>query len=648
MRARRAVPRAALVLLLSVAAPAMAGFTERVSVGLGGVQANAPSGVPFFVSPDGRLVAFTSAATNLGGSPGGAFLRDRIAGTTTRIAPYAPGAITPDMQVLAFTAFSAAVPGDTNGVSDVYVYERASATVERVSVATGGGQGSGASDQPAISADGRFVAFRSYAPNLVPGDTNITPDIFVRDRVGGTTERVSVAFDGSQASSGAGSEAPVISPDGRYVAFESRSTNLVPGGTNGNWHVFLRDRTAATTELVDILPDNSQPGSETCCDGIALTPDGRYVAFVSSVPFVPPPGVVYEVFVRDRVLGTTEHISVTTDASQPTGGSTSPDISDDGRLVSFASYASNLVAGDTNAFGSDVFVRDRTLATTERVDVATDGTQTSEHTNSVVPRISGDGRVVIFLSDADNLVADDTNGAQDIFARDRTCGNGMPDTGEACDDGNNVDSDGCDANCTVTGCGNARVTAGEACDDGAGNGADACCSAGCTLVDADGDGVCDANDVCTGPAVAGGKVAVSGLVRNEPDDRLKFGGRLAVPVPFSPPLDPPTNGVRALVTDAAGRTVVDLLIPGGAGWETSTGGNAWRYANGATMVNLVTQGGTVRFGVRARGALFPPNVGTPPLVGTIFLHPPDDSAGQCGQSRGTCVTRRAGDRVLCH
>ena len=160
-----------------------------------GTQANGDSASPA-ISADGRYVAFGSDASNL-------------------------------------------VPGDTNGTSDVFVRDLRSGTTQRVSVATDGTQANGDSDSPAISADGRYVAFASYASNLVPGDTNGTADVFVRDLRSGTTRRVSVATDGTQANGDSGS--PAISADGRYVAFESDASNLVPGDTNHCVDVFVRD-----------------------------------------------------------------------------------------------------------------------------------------------------------------------------------------------------------------------------------------------------------------------------------------------------------------------------------------------------------------------------------------------------------------------
>jgi hypothetical protein len=170
-----------------------------VSVATGGAQADANSGNSS-VSADGRFVAFESLASNL-------------------------------------------VAGDTNGLYDVFVRDRQLGTTERVSVATGGAQGNSFSASSSISADGRFVAFRSYASNLVAGDTNGNQDVFVRDRQSGTTERVSVVTGGAQANDD--SFRLSISADGHIVAFVSSATNLVAGDTNGEGDIFVRDRDQA-------------------------------------------------------------------------------------------------------------------------------------------------------------------------------------------------------------------------------------------------------------------------------------------------------------------------------------------------------------------------------------------------------------------
>src|SRR5439155_1739277 len=154
-----------------------------------------------------------------------------------------------------FVAFASAatnlVAGDTNVVEDIFVRDRTAGTTERVSVDSAGAQTNGVSGGAAISAAGRCVASVSFAANLVPGDSNGHLDIFVRDRVTATTERVNLDSAAAQATGG-GSYNPVISADGRYVAFESGASNLVSGDTNNQFDIFVRDRVSGTTERISV------------------------------------------------------------------------------------------------------------------------------------------------------------------------------------------------------------------------------------------------------------------------------------------------------------------------------------------------------------------------------------------------------------
>ncbi len=233
------------------------------------------------------------------------------------------------------------------------------ALIERVSVASNGTQGNDGSaaysGSPAISANGRYVAFASGSSNLVPGDTNDRTDVFVRDLRSGTTRRVSVAGDGTQANHG--SHAPAISADGRYVTFASVASNLVPGDTNHTGDVFVRDLRSGTTRRVSVAGNGAQGNHSSY--GSAISADGRYVAFLSDASNLVPGDTngASDVFVRDRRSGTTRRVSVAGNGTQGNLDSGDQAISADGRYVAFDSYASNLVPGDTND-NQDVFVRD--------------------------------------------------------------------------------------------------------------------------------------------------------------------------------------------------------------------------------------------------------------------------------------------------
>ena len=283
--------------------------------------------------------------------------------------------------------------------------------------------GRGASTSPAVSADGRYVAFASSAHDLVAGDTNRSIDVFVRDRGTGRTERVSVGTGGAQAGRSArGSDQPAISGDGRYVAFRSTASNLVSGDTNRASDVFVRDRVAGTTVRVSVAGGGAQArgGSQRP----AISTDGRVVGFVSAASNLvgSDTNFAVDVFVRDLAQGATERVSVSSAGRQSYVGFTPdlahrPSLSADGRLVAFASRSASLVRGDRN-FAGDVFVRDRATSQTSLVSVDSAGAQRLL-ASSGAPSLSGDGRYVAFDSAA-ALAAGDTDRSDDVYVRDRT------------------------------------------------------------------------------------------------------------------------------------------------------------------------------------------------------------------------------------
>jgi Tol biopolymer transport system component len=432
----RAVVAGAVVTLVvgtgvaAAATPAGVGsgaVSTRVRVGPDGRQANGRSFQPA-ISANGRFVAFASGASNLVAGDTDdtfdVFVRDRRMQLTRRVS-VGPGgqqangqsrdpAISADGRFVAFvSSASNLVAGDTNHRRDVFVRDRVAQVTRRISVGPGGEQANGGSFTPAISAHGRFVAFFSDASNLVPGDTSIY-DVFVRDRKLQVTQRISVGPGGQQAK--AGSFEPAISAHGRFVAFWSRASNLVAGDTNGRFDVFVRDRMAQVTRRISVGPDGRQANDESFEP--AISADGRFVAFesVASNLVAGDTNQRLDVFVRDRKAQVTRRVSVGPDGRQANDRSFQPAISAHGRFVAFWSHASNLVPGDTN-IRYDVFVRDRTLQVTLRVSVGPGGQQATG--NSFHPAISADGRFVAFASGASNLVAGDTNGLIDVFVRDR-------------------------------------------------------------------------------------------------------------------------------------------------------------------------------------------------------------------------------------
>jgi uncharacterized repeat protein (TIGR01451 family) len=371
------------------------------------------------ISADGRFVAFDSGAFLVPGDnyTQDVFVHDRVTHLTTRVSVNSIGeggnygsvlpAISADGRFVAFqSAADNLVAGDTNGKVDVFVHDRGTHQTTRVSEDSAGAQGNGHSGGPSISADGRFVAFESLASNLVAGDTNGEVDIFVHDRVTRQTTRVSLSSTGTEGSNGYyGSRSPAISADGRCVAFQSDASNLVADDTNGVPDIFVRDRSTGQTTRVSV--DSAGAQSNQYSYSPAISANGRYVAFVSSS----------HIFVHDWGTHQTTRVSVDS-AGNPGNGPSywAPSISADGRFVAFDSAADNLVAGDTNE-RPDVFVHDRGTHRTTRVSMDSAGAQSNGW--SYNPAISADGRWVAFQSDASNLVAGDTNGKLDVFVRDR-------------------------------------------------------------------------------------------------------------------------------------------------------------------------------------------------------------------------------------
>ena len=304
------------------------------------------------------------------------------------------------------------------------------ATAERISVSATGEQGNGGSFSAAMSADGRYTAFVSYASNLVPGDTNNACDVFVRDNSNGGIELVSVSSTEEQVVTQSCPDRPAISADGRFVAFHSDAAGLVPNDTSTNSDIFVRDRELGTTERVSVGSNGETAlgnGTEYANSlDPAISADGRFVGFMSSGRNLVAGREINEthVYVRDRVTGTTEIVSERPDGQRTNGPAAQPSLSADGRYVAFVSYSEGLVPGDDN-LGPDVFVRDRATGTTTAASVSSTGAlpkYVTARPQSEQPSISGDGRYVAFSSNASDLVAGDDYNDVDVFVRDRVGG----------------------------------------------------------------------------------------------------------------------------------------------------------------------------------------------------------------------------------
>ena len=423
-----------LIAFVLIAPPTSALETARVSVSTAGTQSNNNSFQPD-VNENGQYVVFHSFANNLvtgdTNSNLDVFVRNRQTGETTRVSVATGGTqgnnasraadLSTDGNLVAFESDATnLIAGDTNGERDIFVHDRQAVTTTRVSVATGAVQANNDSLNASLSGDGRFAAFESEATNLVAGDTNVVNDVFVHDRQTGETTRVSVATGGAQADGG--SFLPAISIDGRFVAFHSAATNLVAGDTNGISDVFVHDRQTGETTRVSVATGGGQGTGSGPAPAFApdISEDGRFVTFesLSTNLVAGDTNGILDVFVHDRQTGTTTRVSVPTGGSpQANDESVEPAISGDGRFVVFLSFATNLVPGGTSGNG-DVFVHDRRTNTTTQISVSTGGVKGNDF--SCNPAISQDGHIVGFFSDSTNLISGDTNGTRDIFIRNRT------------------------------------------------------------------------------------------------------------------------------------------------------------------------------------------------------------------------------------
>jgi Tol biopolymer transport system component len=445
------------------------------------------------ISPDGRFVLFTSSASDLVSGDNGlfsldVFLRDRASNTTTLVSVNLSdagggngnsmsGMVSTNGRFVVFQSdASDLVPGDTNGVSDIFLRDLVAGTTALVSVATNGGFANDASTDPVMTPDGRYVVFVSAATNPVANDTNGILDVFVRDTVGNATAFVSVG-----ASGGNSMAAPVITPDGRYVAFVSNAKGLAPGvSTLAQSEIFLRDLVAGTTTWISsnaslivsnylhfnyapsyhpVLSDDgrfvafktgwtngaiatgipSQPstawvfqydattGVTTLVStngfprwaysddvyGPEMTPDGRFIAYVATNRAQS----CTSVNLWDAQTGTNILVSAALDGSFPTNTiSYAPSVSADGRFVVFLSTASNLVT-NTVASGVHIYLRDMQAGTTRLVDVDTNNVGSTDELQAV-PNLTPDGRFVAFASRDGSLIAQDNNNALDVFTRD--------------------------------------------------------------------------------------------------------------------------------------------------------------------------------------------------------------------------------------
>jgi Tol biopolymer transport system component len=448
------------------------------------------------ISPDGRFVLFASTANNLVLITNGTalpipsvprlnvFIRDRTNGTTTLVSvnqagtggrngDSIPTALSTNGQFACFeSSASDLIPNDTNGVTDVFVRDLINNTTTLVSTGTNHSVGNGVCRGSTMTPDGRYVAFVSAANSLVPSDTNNIPDVFVRDLQGSVTTLVSVGARSTNSLLLSSSESPEITPDGRYVAFFSSATNLVPTSARGG-EIYVRDLIGGTTTWASTNA-HTFLGAAACSYNHAISADGLYVAFeassnapattasrvgnifrfnmaggttdrVNTNAFVPPTppeeintlamspdgrfiafvgntngtaGTTSAIFLWDGLSGTTLLISTDMTGNVPANSvCDSPAIDPTGRYVAFLSSAPNL-ANNAPLGGFHLYLRDTVANLTTLLDADTNGVTSSTLSPAAIARLNGNGNFAAFESLDAGLVPNDQNHDLDVFVRD--------------------------------------------------------------------------------------------------------------------------------------------------------------------------------------------------------------------------------------
>ena len=478
--------------------------TTLVSANLAGTGGGNGDSLPMGISTNARYAMFESYASDLvaadTNNAADVFVRDLVAGTNLLVSVNNNGmtgsgashnsVMTPDGRYVAFvSAVSNLVTGDVNGIEDVFIRDLQMGTTALVSVgatSTGSTGVPSASEMPDISADGRYVAFYSTATNLVPG-VSTAGEVYVRDLVAGTTLLASTnarsLFQSITGSTNIVSCNHVLSADGTYVVFEACyvpsnlpsqlgfvlrqnlatgitdlvSTNANPmlapfsqqlPGPDGtpdispdgrfvayignaaspnNTLIYLWDALNPANSIVSVDASNNVPANVTCL-APSVTPDGRYVTFLCSAPLTTNAPAGLHAYVRDVLAGTTSLADVTTNGiGAGLGPETVPQLSADGSLVVFESPDTGLVPNDRN-HRSDIFVRSLTAATNEMISVhdpLLPSLSPAGCSTLFSSSLSADGRFAAFASDADDLVANNTNGCRDVFLRDILLGTNM-------------------------------------------------------------------------------------------------------------------------------------------------------------------------------------------------------------------------------
>lgn len=374
---------------------AAAGATELVSTNSGDHYNSARN-----VSLDGRYAVY-------GGFSGGStyqklFVRDRSAGTILSTGLYGSlPTISNDGRYVAYLYRPSATPTQITVAVFDRVYSQNSVIYSAITDA----------DNPAISADGNIIGFTTANSTVVAGDTNAKRDVFVYNMTTGVKERVSISDTEQQANGD--SYGCTISADGRYVTFVSSATNLVPGDTDATWDVYVRDRQSGTTELVSVKTSGIKGSGAK--SNPSISDDGRYVVFDTAGSLVDADtNALSDIYLRDRQAGETTRISVSSSPANTQGNYASyrPVISGNGQYVVFYSQSSTFVTGDTNGY-QDIFLRNLNTNQTTRISMCNSGNQVTG--NCYTPSISSDGKYITYYTNSKYIVSDDIDSYNDVF-----------------------------------------------------------------------------------------------------------------------------------------------------------------------------------------------------------------------------------------
>lgn len=430
------ISRAVILLLMTVmivgslSFPTRATSTQIFSTVLasrtgGGSQSSSHVVPPVMISGNGETVIFAAQGDDLSANDSNGqtdiYAKDIATGTLDLISINTLGSsssvqtnqasVSDDGRFVAFASFADdLVDNDTNNKVDIFLRDRQAGTTTLVSVSTGGSQGNNHSQEPHISGDGRYIVFKSSATNLVTFPTlNTSESIFIYDTQTGDTELISISTTGTD--SNGGSQLPSVSDDGNYVAFSSSSSNLIASDTNNANDLFVRNRSAGTTQRVSLDKNNNELIYCGCIQS-KISGDGNVVAFTTGEALAATDtNSKSDAYVRDISEGSTELVSQNS-GILGNDNSSGTDISDDGRFVVFLSSATNLVSEDTNST-SDILVADRLHDSVTRVNLSDSGAQANGVSHSAT--ISDSGLKIAYASQATNLVVSDTNGMQDVF-----------------------------------------------------------------------------------------------------------------------------------------------------------------------------------------------------------------------------------------